>query len=220
MRIANALRQLIAMRPSRRRQWLALKCDRFVTAMFHARRLRRVGTATIVQKPLFWTPEFIELGDRVLIWSGCRIEGIDRYGDSLYQPSICLGHDVSLQQSCHIVIATTLEIGANTTISSNVFITDSDHGHEEVGVNVLRQPLKIEQTTIGHGCFLGVGARILAGTRLGNNCVVGANSVVRGSFPNGCVIAGVPARIVRRFDPDTALWRKTDPKGRFIDDHE
>lgn len=216
MRIARVLRTLIAMSPSRRRQWFTLKRDRLVTALLHARRLRRVGAATIVQKPLFWTPEFIELGERVLIWSGCRIEAIDRYGDRHFQPSIRFGDDVSLQQFCHIVIASKLEIGRDTTISSNVFITDSDHEHEAIGVNVLQQPLTIRRTTIGQNCFIGVGARILAGTHLGNHCVVAANAVVRGTFPDYCVIAGIPGKIVKRRDPDAGEWRRTDAEGQFL----
>lgn len=215
MRIDAIIRRLAAMPPSRRRQWFAFKRDRLITATLHARRLRSVGAGTIVQKPLFWTPEFIELGERVLIWPGCRIEALDRYGDHVFTPSIRIDDDVSLQQFCHVVIASDLEIGADTTISSNVFITDSDHGHETPDCNVLQQPLTVRRTTIGRSCFLGVGVRILAGTRLGDHCVVAANSVVRGTFPNHCVIAGSPARIVRRFDADAGEWRRTNAEGRF-----
>jgi acetyltransferase-like isoleucine patch superfamily enzyme len=42
---------------------------------------------------------------------------------------------------------------------------------------------------------------VLPGTVLGRNVVVGAGAVVRGTFPDHCVIAGVPARIVRRYVP-------------------
>lgn len=204
------------MPPSRRRQWLAFKRDRLITAAFHARRLRRVGTGTIVQKPLFWTPEFIELGARILIWPGCRIEGVDRYGNCDFSPLIRLGDGVSLQQHCHIVIAGELEIGCDTTISSNVFITDSDHGYDRLGLSVLEQPLAVRRTSIGRCCFIGVGARVLAGTMLGDHCVVAANAVVRGAYPDACVIAGAPARIIRRFDPKVAQWRKTNSKGDYI----
>lgn len=215
MRVGEIIRRLSAMPPSRRRQWLAFKRDRLVTATLHARRLRSVGAGAIVQKPLFWTPEFIELGERVLIWPGCRIEAVDRYGDRVFTPSIRFGDDVSLQQFCHVVIASDLEIGADTTVSSNVFITDSDHGYETPDRNVLQQPLIVRRTTIGRSCFLGVGVRILAGSHLGDHCVVAANSVVRGAFPDHCVIAGAPARIIRRFDADAGEWRRTDAGGHF-----
>lgn len=57
---------------------------------------------------------------------------------------------------------------------------------------------------------------ILGGSSIGNNCVIGANSVVRGSYPDNCVIAGVPARIVQRYNPNSAKWERTNPDGSFI----
>lgn len=193
-----------------------LKRDRLVTAMLHASRLRRCGKGAIVQKPLFWTPEFIELGERVLVWRDCRIEGINEHDGMQYKPSIRFGDRVSLQQGCHIVAATELVIENDTTISSGVFITDSDHSYETPGVNVLTQSLLIQPTRIGHSCFIGAGARILAGTRLGDHCVVGANAVVRGAFPNHSVIVGIPGRVVRLFDAESGCWRKTNSKGQFL----
>lgn len=216
MKLARVIRRLAQMPPSRRWQWAALKRDRLITSTLYAARLRRCGVASIVQKPLFWTPEFIEVGDGVLIWPGCRIEGLNEYGGVPYAPIIRIESGVSLQQYCHVVAATELVIGQDTTISSGVFITDSDHGHEAVGVNVLEQPLLIRQTRIGRSCFIGVGARILAGTRLGDHCVVAANAVVRGVFPAHCIIAGSPGRIVKRFDADAGCWRKTNAEGLFL----
>lgn len=216
MKLFQGLHRLAAMPPSRRRQFWALKRDLLITRTLHAVRLRRCGKHSIVQAPLFWTPEFIELGDRVLIWRGCRIEALSEYGGERYTPLIRIGNGASLQQSCHIVAATELTIGDETTISSGVFITDSDHSYETPDVNVLNQPLLVRQTRIGRSCFVGVGARILAGTRLGDHCIVGANVVVRGDFPAYSVIAGIPARIVKRFDAATGTWRRTNSEGRFL----
>lgn len=50
--------------------------------------------------------------------------------------------------------------------------------------------------TIGDNVFIGIGATILMGTHIGNNCVIGAGSVVKGNFPDGVVIAGNPGKIV------------------------
>lgn len=50
---------------------------------------------------------------------------------------------------------------------------------------------------IGEGCFLGANSIILKGTTLGKNVIVGAGSVVCGSFPDNVIIAGNPARIVK-----------------------
>lgn len=54
------------------------------------------------------------------------------------------------------------------------------------------------------------------GTILGEQCIVGANAVVRGIFPDYCVIVGVPAKIIKRYNPSTKSWQKTNSKGIFV----
>jgi acetyltransferase-like isoleucine patch superfamily enzyme len=215
VRIGAVIRRLATMPPSRRRQWLAFKRDRLVTATLHARRLRSVGAGTIVQKPLFWTPEFIQLGERVLIWPGCRIEAVSGFADGQFEPSITIGDHVTLQQNCHVTFAGHLSIGSDSALLNDTVVTDIDHSFDRLNVNLNDQPLIVRPTKIGRFCVIGSGARILAGTMLGDNCIVGANSVVRGMFPDHCVIAGAPARIIRRFDADAGEWRRTDAEGGF-----
>ena len=50
---------------------------------------------------------------------------------------------------------------------------------------------------IGDDVYIGAGAKILGSVIIGGNCVVGANAVVTRSVPSGCVVAGMPARILR-----------------------
>jgi acetyltransferase-like isoleucine patch superfamily enzyme len=191
---------------SRKLQYISMRRTALVTRWLYRWRLHACGQRSIVSKPLFWTPEFISLGDDVLIWPGCRIEGVTGLAGSA--PRIDIEDGVTMQQHCHITAASTLHIGAGTTVLSNVVITDMDHGYETIGVRVCDQAIAVKDTWIGRQCFVGAGARILAGTRLGDHCVVGANAVVRGEFPVGSVIVGSPARVVRTFDVATRTWRK------------
>lgn len=216
MNILRFLRTFASLAPSRRMQWFSFQRDRLLTQLVFSRRLKACGANSIVQKPLFWTPEFIELGSRVFIWAGCRIEGIDSYGESRFNPCIHIGDRSSFQQNCHVIAADRLFIGDNCTFSVGVLLTDNDHAYETEGQNVLAQPLIVRPTRIGHNCFIGAGAKIQAGTTLGDHCVVGANAVVRGSFPDHSVIAGVPARIIKRRDPKTGKWLKTNTEGEFL----
>lgn len=191
--------------------YLRLKAKTIYQYMFD-----EVGAKCIIKKPLFITPEFISLGDNVIIWDDARIEAIDHYGEQVFNPKIILENGVTIQQRCHITAADKLVIGANSLISFDVMIQDSEHAYTEPNIPVVFQPLIIKPTRIGENCFIGSGAKIQAGTSLGKHCIVGSNSVVKGIFPDYCVIAGVPARIIKRFDIDACDWRKTDPKGNFI----
>lgn len=51
---------------------------------------------------------------------------------------------------------------------------------------------------IGDDVYIGAGAKIIGPVSIGNNCVVGANAVVVKSVPSGCVVAGIPARILKK----------------------
>jgi acetyltransferase-like isoleucine patch superfamily enzyme len=64
----------------------------------------------------------------------------------------------------------------------------------------------VKPISIGEGTWLGLHSVILPGTHIGKNCVVGANAVVKGIFPDYCVIAGVPAKIVKQYDLDSERW--------------
>ncbi len=214
--MSNPISRFAALSPSRRRQLLRFKLDRLITKMRYAKRLRACGAASIIQKPLFWTPEHISVGSHVLIWPASRIEGIERYGTETFKPHITIGDNSILQQGLHITCAENVTIGAGANIMFGVMITDIDHDYLHVGEAALSQPLDVKKTIIGPNCFIGAGAKIQAGTILGEQCVVGTNAVVRGTFPDYCVIVGAPARIIKRYDVASGEWRKTTASGDFI----
>ena len=176
------------------------------------------GKNTSVGKPLLWTPEYITLGENVSILPDCRIEGISEYAGHTYIPEIVIGNGVSFQQRCHVTAAGRLIIDAGATILFDVVVTDIDHEYQTIGCNILHQTLSVSETYVGENCFVGAGAKILAGTRLGQQCIVGANSVVRGIFPDFCVLTGAPAVIVKRYNPISTTWEKTNKHGDFLNE--
>ncbi|PPZ92553.1 lipopolysaccharide biosynthesis protein [Cloacibacterium normanense] len=120
--------------------------------------------------------------------------------------TITIQEDVIISQNVHITSASNLVIGKKSLILANVFITNIDHEYQEIGKHVVKQKYLVKETTIGENAYIGMGAAIMAGTKLGKQCVVGANSVVRGEFPDYCVIVGAPARVVKKYNPDTKIW--------------
>ncbi|MBE3022558.1 MULTISPECIES: acyltransferase [unclassified Campylobacter] len=154
----------------------------------------------------------IFINKKVRIFPGARIEVVGN------DASITFEENISVGQNLHVTSASNLVIEKNTTILENVMITNIDHDYQEINEHILDQKNIIKETCIGENCFIGYGAVIQAGTILGKQCVVGANAVVRGHFPDYCVIVGIPARIVKRYDEEAKIWRKTDKKGEFIDE--
>ncbi|MCT3834386.1 acyltransferase [Elizabethkingia anophelis] len=144
----------------------------------------------------------IFIGKRVRIFPNVRLEvhGSDS--------SITIKDNVAIGQNVHITSGENLIIGESTTILANVFITNIDHDYKEINKHILNQKMIIRKTVIGDNCFIGIGAAIQAGSILGKQCIVGANSVVRGEFPDYCVIVGSPAKIIKKFNFKTQNWEK------------
>ncbi|HEL2326072.1 TPA: acyltransferase [Streptococcus suis] len=144
----------------------------------------------------------VSIGNRVRIYPGARME-THNGGE------IIIGDNCAIAQNFHVTSTNgTLDIGANTTILGNVFITNIDHEYQEIGKPILEQPYKYSETQIGENCFIGFGASIQAGTVLGKQCIVGTNAVVRGTYPDYSVIVGVPAKAIKRYNEETGDWEK------------
>ena len=93
---------------------------------------------------------------------------------------------------------------------------DASKENSDPETSPLERSYQIEPVSIGDKTWIGDNVCILPGTRIGRGSVVGANSVVRGVFPDYCVIVGAPARIVKRYDPVRKGWYGTDPRGEFV----
>jgi len=200
-------------------QFIANVFHKIKTQTFYKLQFKNIGKGSVIKNPLFMTPEFISLGNNVVIWEGARIEGISSYAETSFAPHIVIEDGVSFQQRCHITAAGTLIIGKNSLISFDVSIQDTDHGYQALGVPVVNQPLIFKKTLIGENCFIGSGVKIQAGSILGKHCVVGTNAVVRGDFPDYSVIVGIPAKIVKQYNATTKKWEKTNNKGELVNDN-
>ena len=102
-----------------------------------------------------------------------------------------------------------IEIGDNTAIGGNVKILDNDFHPIEVEERnrLLMDPnggdsdlVPAREIKIGKNCFIGCNSIILKGTVLGDGCVVGAGAVVAGKFESNSVIAGNPAKAIRKLE--------------------
>jgi acetyltransferase-like isoleucine patch superfamily enzyme len=81
----------------------------------------------------------------------------------------------------------------------HVYVTDANHGYEDVTVPIGRQFAANRPVRIGSGSWLGAGVVVLPGATVGCHVVVGAGAVVADDLPDNSVAVGNPARVVRRY---------------------
>lgn len=144
----------------------------------------------------------IKIGDNFLAMHDCRIEAWEQYGNVQFKPEIIIGNNVSLNEECHISAIKAIHIEDNVLFGSRVLVSDNAHGKcckEEICIPPNKRMLFSKgDITIEKNVWIGDGVVILGGVRIGEGSIIGANSVVTRSMPPNSVIAGVPAKVIRK----------------------
>ncbi|WP_084956451.1 acyltransferase [Thermoactinospora rubra] len=172
-------------------------------------RFRRLGQGASIAFPpgAIFGEQWIEIGDHTLIGERVSIScGMVPGPDLGPDPIVRIGSGCSIGRGTHIVGHQSIDIGDDVFTGPYVYITDQNHVYDDPEIPIGRQWPRNNPVSIGSGSWLGTGAIILPGSRIGRQCVVAGGAVVRGEFPDHSVIAGVPARVVRTYSPQDG-WR-------------
>ncbi|HEY1895431.1 MAG TPA: hypothetical protein VGG62_04125 [Terracidiphilus sp.] len=152
------------------------------------------------------------LGEDFTAGDGLWLEAVMRYRNERYSPKVVIGNQVHVSNWCHIACTNSIIIGDQVLIGSKVIITDHNHGIFGPGATsptippVLR-PLDSDGfVRIEANVWLGDGVVVCPRVTMGEGSVAGANAVVTADVPPFTLVAGVPARPIRRYDPDLKLW--------------
>ncbi len=179
------------------------------TKLFYGFFLKYVGKNTYIDKPiLLHGMKYIELGRNVIIFKNCRIELLPKYGDQMFEPQLLIGDYTQIHQNAHITCSGSITVGKNVVITSNVTITDINHLYNDVEIPINLQQIQVKPVEIGDQSYVYNNSVILPGVKIGKHCIVAANSVVTRDIPDYSVVAGNPAKIVKRFNTTTNNWEK------------
>jgi acetyltransferase-like isoleucine patch superfamily enzyme len=144
----------------------------------------------------------IRFGRFVWIGDGTKIrchEGIVEIGDKTV-----------FGQECTISAYKRVRIGEQCVIADRAMFIDFDHGMTEVERPIRVQGIYKRDTVVGSNVWIGYGACVLRGVRVGDNSVIGTNAVVTKDVPANAVVGGVPAKVIRmREAPRELRW--SDP---------
>jgi acetyltransferase-like isoleucine patch superfamily enzyme len=168
-----------------------------------ARAFARFGAGSLIAFPptVIYGEGRIAIGESTTIGPLASISaGMPSEADRRGDPVITIGDGCMLGKGIGIVGHERIAIGDDLWTGHYVYVTDQNHGYEDLDLAIGVQLWKNEPVEIGDGCWLGHGAVVLPGSRLGRHVVVAAGAVVAGiEIPDNCVVAGIPARIVRRY---------------------
>jgi acetyltransferase-like isoleucine patch superfamily enzyme len=126
----------------------------------------------------------------------------------VHEGLVSIGAKTVLGQECTISAFQHVSIGRECILADRVMLIDFDHGVTEVDRPIRLQGIYKRDVRVGHNVWIGYGACVLRGVTVGDNCIVGTNSVLTREVPANAVVAGVPARVIRmREAPQSMRWR-------------
>jgi len=144
-------------------------------------------------------PGRVEFGR--FVWVG------DRTKIRCHEGVVEIGAETVIGQECTISAYRRVRIGEQCVIADRAMFIDFDHGVVEVERPIRVQGIYMRDVEVGSNVWIGYGACVLRGVRVGDNAIVGTNSVVTKDVPANAVVAGSPARIIRmREAPAELRW--------------
>ena len=174
----------------------ASTCGDFVVWLNYRWRLRRVsqigsgrlwGRVRVVNKGKITLGHRLRLDGRTV-----RLELVATSGGTL-----SIGDGTYINYGTNISATRSVTIGADCAIGQYAIIMDNDY-HSVADHHSMGEPKPI---VIGDDVWLGARVIVLRGAEIGDGCVIGANSVVKGTIPPYSLAAGSPARVIRPLSP-------------------
>lgn len=131
------------------------------------------------------------------------------------RPTLFIGKNCEFGDMTHIVAHEKVRIGDNVLIASKCFISDVNHGsysgdcQDSPFVSPKERQLRTSEVNIGNNVWIGENAVILAGSRIGNGCIIGANSIISKAIPDNCIAIGANT-VIKEFNVHTNRWERRD----------
>lgn len=170
----------------------------------------KFGSDSIIVPPFkIWNKERINIGKKVFIAENAFFAVSTSFRNQKFNPLVSIGNKVQIGSNFVLGAINGVTIENDVTIADRVFISDHIHGYTNIKLPIAKQPLESKgKVVIGSGSFIGVNAVIMPGVKMGKNSVVGASSVVTKSIPDFAVAAGIPAKVIKKYNIKKRVWEK------------
>ena len=136
----------------------------------------------------------------------CRIELFGSKGET----TLFVGKNCKLGDYVHIAASKSVVIGDDCLFASHIYVSDTNHGN--TNPDPMTPPdsweLSASSVSIGDRVWIGEGVSVLPGSEIGNGCIIGAHSVVKGKIPDYTIAVGSPAKVVKRYNFETKQWER------------
>ena len=119
---------------------------------------------------------------------------------------VLIGDHCTIGIGCILIAPVT--IGNNVILAQHICMSGLNHGYEDIHVPIKDQKCSTAQITVEDDCWIGANAVIVAGVTIGKHSIVAGGSVVVKDVPPFSIVGGNPAKILKQYNPKTALWER------------
>lgn len=174
------------------------------------RKIRSIkGICKIGKHLTVLNPHCIHLGLIAGIGDNTYLGPVVSYAGEKFSPKIRIDDGTWVGKNCSIAAIQGVYIGKDVLFAGHVHITDHSHGFELTDIPISKQKLISKgPVIIEDQCWLGFSCEILSGVHIGRHSIVAARAVVTKDVPPYSIVAGNPARVVKRYNFETKKWEK------------
>lgn len=121
---------------------------------------------------------------------------------------VTIGNGVHIGANIKIDCYGEIAIEDDCLLACDIYILDCNHGKNPSVKSYVDTEREIKPVRIGKGCWIGERVSILPGVNIGEKTIIGTNSVVTKDIPAYSIAAGIPARVVKKYNQQTKQWEK------------
>lgn len=175
----------------------------YIVFCTYENRFRKIGDNCRIGKNfVFHDEDCIEIGDNFYAGDYLVLESWKEYQGVRYSPCLNIGNNVVFTNYIQISCIDEVTIGDNVLLGHAVYISDNNHGMSDSDAlkipPVQRKLYSKGAVRIGNNVWIGRHVCVMPGVTIGDNCIIGANSVVTKDIPANCIAVGNPAIVIKK----------------------
>lgn len=172
---------------------------------------KKLGHKSVLSVPfLVEGAKYISIDKKVYVRSNAWMSALSQENNKSDDVKLSIGESTYIGRNAHIVALKNIRIGKNVLIGDNVYIADNYHVFDRIDLPYKDQGIGFKsEVVVGDGSWVGENVCIIS-SKIGKQCIVGANSLVIDDVPDYTMVVGSPARIIKKFNHHSNIWQRVD----------
>ena len=181
-----------------------------VVTPLYVSKFEHFGNGSVLYRPLtIQGKNNVYIGDNTTILAGARIQ---IYNDKTgLKGKVKIGNNCYFGYNISFLAGEDIIVDDGVLMASNILISSENHStNPEDKEYYMNQSLNCKPVHIGEGTWIGERTCVLPGVDIGKKCVIGAGSVVTKSIPDYSIVAGSPAKVIKKYNFEIHRWTKVE----------